>query len=146
MAAGGSVTTTDATRHVKRLVASPTPLDTPFWTFTPLSDRASWKVEVDPMGVVLLDARSSDTSPFFLRYHPWGESGPSSPLPGAAHSPTLSGAVARAWRVDVDPAAGVGVEITVRFTGRLIDDEGRAWPFTLTDVPMPSCPEGTCLP
>lgn len=95
---------------------------------------------------MVVDARSSDAAPFFLRYHPWGKTGPQSPLPGAAHSPTLSGAVAPAWRVDVDPAVGVDVKIVVRFTGRIVDEDGRAWPFTLTDLPPPSCPEGTCLP
>lgn len=143
----GSVTTTDVTRHVARTLASPTPLQPPLDALSLFSDRVAWRVDVDPSAVVVVDARSTDAAPFWLRFHPWDAPTPQSPVPGARQSPTLSGAVAQAWRVEVDPAAGVNVDVVVRFHGHVGDAGGRPWPFTLTDVRDDGgCAQGSCLP
>lgn len=146
LAAGATVTTTDTTRHVTRSVASPTPLPDPFSAFDILGDQAAWRVDVDPVAVVRIDATADDLAPFHLRAAPWGERATASPVPGARQSFTLDGEVARVWRVEVDPALGVDVDVKVRFHGHLVDTDGRAWPFTLTDLPRATCPQGSCLP
>lgn len=147
LAAGATVTTTDTMRHVTRSVATPTALPDPLSAFEILSDQAAWRVDVDPSAVVRIDAQADDLAPFHLRAAPWGERAAASPVPGARQSFTLDGEVSRAWRVEVDPALGVDVDVEVRFRGHLVDDDGRAWPFTLTDLPRAStCPQGSCLP
>lgn len=147
LAAGATVTTTDTTRHVTRSVASPTPLPDPLSAFDLLGDQAAWRVDVDPIAIVRIDAHADDLAPFHLRAAPWGERAAASPLPGAHQSFTLDGDVSRVWRVEVDPALGVEVDVVVRFRGHLVDEDGRAWPFTLTDLPRAStCPQGSCLP
>ena len=147
VASAASVTTSDVTRHVTRTLASPTPLPAPLDTVALLSDRVAWRVDVDPSAVVVVDARSSDAAPFWLRFHPWGDTTPQSPVPSSRQSPTLSGAVATAWRVEVDPAVGANVDVVVRFHGHVGDVGGRAWPFTLTDVQNDGgCAQGQCLP
>lgn len=147
LVAAASVRTADETRHVTRVLASPTPLPPPLDAVALLSDRAAWRVDVDASAVVVVDARSTEAAPFWLRFHPWGEPSPQSPLPGARQSPTLSGALAPAWRVEVDPALGAGVDVVVRFHGHVGDATGRPWPFLLTDVEDGrGCAQGTCLP
>lgn len=147
LVAASAVSTTDATRLVTRTLASPTTLPAPLDAVTLLSDHAAWRVDIDPSAVVVVDARASDATPFWLRFHPWDAPTPQSPVPGARQSPTLSGAVASAWRVEVDPALGADVRITVRFHGHVGDAAGRPWPFLLTDAESSrGCAQGTCLP
>ena len=147
VASAASVTTTDETRHVARAVASPTPLPAPLGVVSLLSDRVVWRVDVDPSAVVVVDARSADAAPFWLRFEPWDAPTPQSPVPSSRQAPTLSGAVAQAWRVEVDPAFGVDVDVVVRFHGHVGDADGRPWPFTLTDVRNDGgCAQGSCLP
>lgn len=147
LAGAASVTATDVTRHVTGRLASPTPVPTPMGDLALFSDRAVWRVEIDPLAVVVVDASANDTSPFFLRYHPWDEPSFQSPIPGSRQTPTLDGSEARAWRVEVDPAAGANVHVKVRFRGHAGSDGGAAWPFTLTDVATERpCVRELCLP
>lgn len=135
----------DQTRHVRRTVALPT-TSTPFVIFDVLSDRVAWRVDVDPLAVVVLDARADATSPFHLRYHPWRAPTPQSPLPGPVQSVTMDGAAARSWYVEIDPAMGANVDIVARFHGHVGGDGGALWPFTLSDTqPGPGC-QDACLP
>lgn len=141
LAAAASVTGTEQVRYVTRTLASPFP----FAKVAFFSDQAAWRVDVDAGAVVVVDASSNDTAPFHLRFHRWDEPAPSSLVPSSRQAPSLAGP--GAWRVEVDPAAGARVHIQVRFHGHIGDAEGRAWPFTLTDVARdPGCGLGACLP
>lgn len=140
---GTGVTGAEQLRVIQRDVASPFP----FAKVGLVDDSVVYRVDVDPGAVVVVDAEGTTRSPFYLRYHPWGAAETQSSIPSWRQSPTLSGADATSWRVEVDPAAGARIEVRVLFHGHLGDRDGRAWPFTLTDVTDGSpCVAGACLP
>lgn len=111
-------------RHIERLVASPTPVG-------PLllaSDRAAWLVEVPGSAIVSVEAEGTTSAPFLFRAERVGERGSSFVLPTTHAGFLLS--EAGAWRVSVDPLAGVQVDITVKFRSQT----GAS--FTLTDLEL----------
>lgn len=130
---------TQRERHVDRLVASPT--STP----TMLSDRSWYRVEVNTGTVVAVDATSTGTAVFSLKYNRWGDPPGGSPIPS-----TRQGALLRAgiWSVVIDPDAGADVHITILFHGHASDVTGAPAAFVLNDVAVDrACvtPE-VCLP
>lgn len=128
------------TRHVERLVATPTPLGPALL----LSDAAAWRVDVPSEGVVVVEAHGSTSAPFYLRAN---RSLSNVALPLSHQSILLH--EPGAWRVEVDPAAGVVVDITVTFRGHVgRDGTGKPLAFTLTDLESgDGCVVvGVCLP
>lgn len=131
---------TEAHRRITRAVASPTPVG----GISALSDQAAWRVTVPPESVVEVFARaSSPTSIFYLRANRtlsgfW--------FPGPAASIVLDHA--GDWRVEVDPAAGASVDISIAFRGYVAGQGGTPSRFSIEDAP----PErgcvaaGVCLP
>ena len=127
-------TGTEFHRRVERLVASPGPVG----PHDALSDQATWRVVVPPGGRVEVRAdAASDATPFHLRFEPWGARWSPSPIPSAHQSVELPPGD---WRVVVDPAAGVQVDVRVSFRGPVA--------FSLVDVAVdrPCGPAGACLP
>lgn len=143
LAAAGGTTGAEQLRVVARDVASPFPVS----KVALFDDAAVFRVDLDAGAVVVVDAESDPDTPFYVRYHPWDRPETQAPVPSSRQSPTLSGAKATSWRVEIDPAAGVDVRIAALFHGHLGDRDGRAWSFTLTDVSDGSpCAAGACLP
>lgn len=130
--------------HVERLVASPGPV--PVAGSSLLSDVTTFRVDLDPGVVVQVDADENQTALFYLRYHDPGGMPQGSPLPSLHETLLLEGP--GTWMVDVDPAAGVGVDIFVQLRGFVGDpDGGVAAPFALSEtVDIPCLAPGACLP
>lgn len=129
-------------RHLERLVASPTPVG----AVRVASDEGSWRVDVPVHAIVAIEARSDPSTPFALRAGPYGAGQSAFVLPTTHAGFILS--EPGAWRVSVDPLAGVSIDIRVTFRGHVSDVNGAPAAFTLTDLGIaPGCvvPE-VCLP
>lgn len=126
-------------RRIERLVGSPTPLG----PARALSDQAAWNITLDDATVVWIEARAAGQSPFFLTTDCSGTVvfGPSTHEGRLCTRPGT-------WRVEVDPAGGVAVDITIRFRGHVGDLDGAASAFQLTDsLADEACVvPGVCLP
>lgn len=121
-------TGTSFERHVERLVASPTPLG----PLLVASDSAAWRVDVPAEAIVVVVAEGDPATPFLLRAAREGAAQDALALPTTHAGFVLS--QPGAWRVTVDPLAGVAVDIRVSFRGHVADDGGAPAAFTLTDV------------
>ncbi|MEA3201768.1 MAG: hypothetical protein QOE90_3196 [Thermoplasmata archaeon] len=126
--AGGEIASV-ATRHVRGLVADPTPLD-----------AASWRVEVPAGVVVCVDATEAGPALFAMRAT-HGERTISSPLPLPGQGAILDEG---AWTLSVDPIAGARFDITVRLAGHQVDCGQEPAAFTITDLSS-GCGDGACL-
>jgi hypothetical protein len=129
-------------RRIERLVASPTPIG-------PLllgSDRAAWRVDVPESAVVLIEARGTGGAPFLFRAERMDEPGSSVLFPTTHAGFLLS--EPGAWRVAIDPLAGVRVDIRITFRGMTGGTGGGPASFTLTDLQLDrGCLfAGVCLP
>jgi hypothetical protein len=139
---GAGESGTHLTRHLDRLVASPTPLG----PLVMLGDEGAWRVEVPEGVVVCVNAREDGAAPFTLRAT-HGDSTLASPVPSLAQSLTLPGPAA--WELRADPAFGADVHVTVDLRGAYVECGNQAAAFTLTDLPAsPPCATevGACLP
>lgn len=126
-------------RYVDRLVGTPTPLG----PARALSDRVAWNITLDDATIVWIEASASETSPFYLTttcsdvvfLGPSTHEGRLCSRPGT-------------WRVEVDPAGGIAVNVTVRFRGHVGDLDGAPSPFRLVDAARDDAcvVRGVCLP
>lgn len=106
-------------RRVSRLVGMPTP-------YGPLllaGDSVSWRVDVPNGTLVHVHAAGAKTGPFYLRVEEVDAAPATFPVPS-----TNAGFLVPpgAWRLTIDPAGGVAVDITLRLVS--------AAPFTLTPL------------
>lgn len=136
-------TGTSFERRIERLVASPTPAG----PLLLMSDRASWRVDVPPSAVVVVEARGSDSAPFSFRAE--RVDAPSGSM--VAYPTTHAGFLLSepgAWRVSVDPLVGVKVDVRISFRGMTGGTGGGPASFTLTDLEVDKgCLfRGVCLP
>jgi hypothetical protein len=149
--AGSTTEQSFAYRHVKRVVASPTPLGA-------LSDDASFAVDV-PRGVVVrVFASSGLGSAFVLHFESASSPDGASAVPSSSAAALLQGPrsgpdVATSWLVRVDPVVGVGFDANVTFSGFVSDVDGEPADFGFRDLPDdepcvagPAGAPGACLP
>lgn len=115
-------------KRVQRLFASPTPIG----PILIANDAVVWRVDVPVSAVVLVQAQGSDTAPFHFRFERMGAA-PSSLFVPTTHAGALLGGPG-AWRVTIDPAAGVLVDVKVRFVGQAGGPGGAPHAFTLTRI------------
>lgn len=130
------------TRHVDRLVASPTPVG----GLVVLGDAASYRVEVPEGVVVCVDATESGAAPFTLRASD-GARTLASPVPTLAQSLLLPGP--STWTLQVDPAFGAEAHITLDLAGSFVDCGRTSAAFGLVDMDASSAcltEAGACLP
>jgi len=129
MAEGASGTGTRFVERIERVVASPTPVR----QFLLLSDAHVWRVDVPASGVVTVYAEGRESAPFWLRAERL-DAGPSTALLPATRAGLILPAEG-AWRVTLDPAAGVAVDISITFRGSAGGTgTGAPLPFTLTPL------------
>lgn len=127
--------------HVERLVASPTPAGPVLL----LSDAATWDLTLATPAIVWIDARATGGSLFLLTTDcgPLGVSAP------ASHDVRICSRPGT-WKIQVDPAAGVAVDILVRFRGYTHDVGGAPAAFALEGTSAPDATRcvvtGVCLP
>lgn len=128
-------------KKVERLVAMPTPIG----PLLVLGDAAVWRVDIPASAVVLVEAWSEETSPFYYRYERMG-SAPSTFFVPSTHAGSIL--PPGAWRVTIDPAGGVAVDINVRFLGQTGGVGGGPNEFTLTTIANdnPCLLATVCLP
>ncbi|HUR69868.1 MAG TPA: hypothetical protein VM370_11540 [Candidatus Thermoplasmatota archaeon] len=124
--------------HVERLIASPTPAG----PLILLNDEASWVITIPEPTEVLVEAQSAADEPFYLTT----DCRASVIVLPTSHDAVLCHPGVR--RLQVDPAAGVDVDIIVRFRGHVVDLPGASSEFELVDRPASaSCVvPGVCLP
>ena len=141
VADGPSETGVRFDKRIERLVATPTP----FGPLLALGDAAVWRVDVPSSAVVLVEAWGNDTAPFHFRFERTG-SAPSTFFVPTTHAGAIL--TSGSWRVTVDPAAGVAVDIHVSFRGQAGGAGGGATPFTLTQIANdnPCLFPSVCLP
>jgi hypothetical protein len=127
--------------HVERLVATPTPVGPVLLA----SDAAVWNITLSDPTIVWMDVRSDPTSPFLLTMT-CGDFAVTAPTSHDVRTCSRSGS----WQVQVDPVAGVAVDIVVRFRGYASDVGGGASPFFIQTVANPDPTRcvvtGVCLP
>ena len=111
-------------RHIERMFALPTPVG----PFLLMSDRAAWRVDVPTSAIVSVEAEGSASAPFIFRVERLDEAGSSLVVPTTHAGYVMS--EPGAWRVSVDPVAGVEVDITIRFRS------ANGASFTLTDLEL----------
>lgn len=128
-------------RHVERLLGTPTPIGPVLF----LSDRATWEMELDAATVVWIEADAPGSSPFYLTT----SCNSLAVLLPSTHEGRLCSKPG-VWRIDVDPAGGAAVDITVRFRGHVGDLRGAPSAFRLTNASADDDARcivpGVCLP
>lgn len=126
--------------HIQRLVATPTPVG----PLLVASDAVTWDLTLSDPTLVSIEVLSGQASPFILTTT-CGATVISTP---SSHDGRICSRPGT-WQVQVDPVAGVAVDITVRFRGHVIDIGGAASSFVITQTSGDDrgcVVPGVCLP
>jgi len=125
--------------RILRAVASPTPAGPAL----ALSDRHAYSITLDGVAYVEIIAQSDPSAVFYLT---------ASCVPGLVAAPasrqSISCSSPGTHTIEVDPAAGVAVDITVQFRGHIGSRNGDPYPFGFarTAADAGCVVPGVCLP
>lgn len=125
--------------RITRMVGTPTPLGPALVA----SDRSSWAITLDEVAYVVILAEAPLNSPFYLT---------ASCVPAIITAPASRQSIAcgsaGTHTIQIDPAGGVAIDITVRFRGHIADRSGApyAFGFERTSGGLACVVPGVCLP